>query len=125
MASVDPSVAVKVSVLLDVKVFPLEIDKLPSAMIILELAPSGAFSSLITPLNCDDVVEANCDNGLVVRASPPPVPAPMAVLNDAESKRLAELSALTRRNVMEPGLAKVTIFRPIVVELTVAQMSRS
>ena len=29
-------------------------------------------SSEITPFSCNDVVAANCDNGLVVKASPPP-----------------------------------------------------
>lgn len=69
------SVPVNVSELLKVAVLPLAMERLPSARITLELAPSGAFSSLITPLNCELVVAANCDNGLVVSASPVPPPA--------------------------------------------------
>lgn len=40
-----------------------------------ELANTSAplpVSSLITPASCAEVVAANCDNGLLVRASPPP-----------------------------------------------------
>lgn len=72
------SVPANVSVFDEVNVLPDAIDKLPSAMITLLLAPSGAFSSEITPLNCELVVAANCDNGLVVSASPlPPTPPKM------------------------------------------------
>lgn len=64
-------------------------------------------SSEITPANCTDVVEANCERGLVVRASPPPPP-PLPHAADATAKA-PELSVWTQRVPLPPSPERVRL----------------
>jgi hypothetical protein len=63
-------------------------------------------SSLITPASCEDVVAANCESGLVVKASPPPL-----IVCHVESPRRNFVVML----VPEPSLAGSTV--PLVISL--------
>ncbi len=53
------------------------------------------------------MVEANCESGFAISASPFPVPAPISLLKFDADRAVIELSALMRGNVIEEGFVMV------------------